>query len=89
MSQSDDEEERKTLQKKQKRQEDTAMKGSIDLQQAIELLMKQQQQNQRQKEKSISPKSNLRLPISPKHEQKFDQQEYQKWPKKEPQSQQK
>jgi len=41
MSQSDDEEERKTLQKKQKRQEDTAMKGSIDLQQAIELLMKQ------------------------------------------------
>jgi hypothetical protein len=47
MSQSDDDEEIKTLQKRQRRQEDTAMKGSIHLQQAIELLMKQQQQNQR------------------------------------------
>ncbi len=43
MSQSNDDEERKTMQKRQKKQKDTTMKGSIDSQQAIELLRKQQQ----------------------------------------------
>jgi hypothetical protein len=42
MYQSNDDEERETLQKKQRRQEDTTMRGSIDLQQALELLRKQQ-----------------------------------------------
>ncbi len=42
MSQFDDDEEREILQKKKKRQqEDVAVKGSIDLQQATELLRKQ------------------------------------------------
>ncbi len=41
MSQSNDDEERKTLQKRQKKQEDIAMKGSIDPQQATKLLKKQ------------------------------------------------
>ncbi len=35
MSQFDDDEERKTLQKRQIQQEDITMKGSVDLQQAI------------------------------------------------------
>jgi hypothetical protein len=42
------------------------MKGNIDPQQVTKLLKRQQQQHQRQKEKSISPKSDPRLPISPK-----------------------
>ncbi len=68
MSQSNDDEERKTLQKSPRKQEDTAMRGNIDLQQATKLLRKQQQQNPRQKEKSISPKFDPRLCTSPKHE---------------------
>jgi hypothetical protein len=48
------------------------MKGNIDPQQVAELLRKQQQQNQKQKEKPISPKFDLRLPISPKQKHKFD-----------------
>jgi hypothetical protein len=40
-----DDEERETLLKRQGRQEDIAMKGSINLQQAIKLLRKQQQQH--------------------------------------------
>jgi hypothetical protein len=42
------------------------MRGSIDSQQTTTLLRKQQQQqHERRKEKSISLKSNLILPISP------------------------
>jgi hypothetical protein len=41
------------------------MRGSIDPQQVVELL-KKQHQNKKQKEKSISLKSDMRLPISPK-----------------------
>ncbi len=40
-----------------------------------------------QKEKSISLKFDLRLPISPKQEQRSEGQEYKKWPKKKPKSQ--
>ncbi len=43
MSQFDDDEERETMQKKQKRQKDTTMRGIINLQQAVELLRRQQQ----------------------------------------------
>ncbi len=42
MSQFDDDKERETLLKRQKRQEDTAMRGIINPQQGIELLKKQQ-----------------------------------------------
>ncbi len=42
MSQSYDDEERETLQKRQRRQEDIAMRGNIDPQQATKLLRKQQ-----------------------------------------------
>ncbi len=42
MTRSNDDEERKNLQKRQRRNEDTTMKGNIYLQQAIELLKKQQ-----------------------------------------------
>jgi len=41
------------------------MRGSINLQQTTKLL-KKQQHNQRKKEKSISPKFDPILPISPK-----------------------
>ncbi len=41
MSQSNDDEERETLQKRQRRQEDTTMRGSINPQQATKLLKKQ------------------------------------------------
>ncbi len=87
MSQFDDDEKRDTLQKKQRKQEDIAMKGNIDPQQVTKLLKRQQQQHQRQKEKSISPKSDPRLPISPKQEHRFNGQEYHRLPKKEPESQ--
>jgi hypothetical protein len=40
MSQFNDDEEREILQKRQRRQEDTTMRGSIDLQRAIILLRK-------------------------------------------------
>ncbi len=81
MSQFDDDEERETLYKKQRKQEDTTMRGSIDPQQVAKLLRKQHQQNQRQKEKSISRKFDLKLPISPKQEERSDGQEHQRWPK--------
>lgn len=44
MLQFDDDEERETFLKRQKRQEDIAMRGNINPQHAIELLKKQQQQ---------------------------------------------
>jgi hypothetical protein len=59
------------------------MRGSIDPQHVIELLRKQHQQNQRQKEKSISLKTDLRLPISLKQEQRSEGRVHQRWPKKE------
>jgi hypothetical protein len=65
MSQSDDNEERETLQKRHSKQEDITMKGNIDLQQTTKLL-KRQQQHHKQKGKSIYPKSNPRLLIYPK-----------------------
>jgi hypothetical protein len=43
MFQFDDDGERETLQKRQRRQEDIIMKGNINLQQATKLLRKQQQ----------------------------------------------
>ncbi len=42
ISQSNDDEERKILHKRQRRHEDIAMRGSIDLQQVAKLLKKQQ-----------------------------------------------
>jgi hypothetical protein len=56
------------MHKRQRKQKDIIMKGSIDPQQVAKLLKKQQQQNQSQKEKCISPKFNPKLPISPKQE---------------------
>ncbi len=47
MSQSNDDEEKETLHKRQRRQEDIAMRGSIDSPQLAKLLNKQQQHNQR------------------------------------------
>jgi hypothetical protein len=41
MSEFDDEEEKEILQKRQKKHEDTTMRGSIDPQQVIKLLRKQ------------------------------------------------
>jgi len=64
------------LQKRQIRQEDTTMRGSIDSQPTTKLLRRQQQQHQRQKEKSIYPKFDPRLPISPKQEQRSNGHEY-------------
>ncbi len=43
MSQSYDYEERKSMQKRQKKQKDTVMKGNIDPQQAVKLLRRQWQ----------------------------------------------
>ncbi len=51
MPQSSNDEEKKTLQKRQRKQEDTIMRGSINPQQVAKL-PKKQQQSQRQKENS-------------------------------------
>jgi hypothetical protein len=64
MSQFDDDEERVTLLKRQKRQEESIMKGSVNLQQAAKLLKKQKQKHQRPKEKLMSPRSNIKPHIS-------------------------
>ncbi len=64
MSQSNDDEKKENMLKRQIRQEDTIMKGSINLQHVAELLRKQQKQHQRQKEKSIFPKFDKRSQIS-------------------------
>ncbi len=87
MSKSDDDEEIDTLQKRKKRHEDITMRVNVDPQQTIESLRKQQQQSQRQKEKSISFKFDQRLPISLKQERRSNEQEHQRWLKKEPEFQ--
>jgi hypothetical protein len=63
MSQFDDEEEKVTLLKREKRPKKSIMRGNVNLQHALKLLEKQKQKHQRPKEKSISPRSNI---ISPK-----------------------
>ncbi len=83
MSQFDNDEERETLQKRQRTQEDTVMRRNINPQQVTKLLRKQQLMHKRQKEKSISLTFDVRPQISPKHEQKSNGQEHQRWPKKE------
>jgi hypothetical protein len=47
MSQFNNDEEKETLQKRQRREEDTSMKGIINPQHVIESLKKQQHQHQR------------------------------------------
>jgi hypothetical protein len=66
--QSNDDEEREI--KRGREDEDIVMTGSINLQHATKLLRMQQQQHQRQKEKSISPKYDLKPHISPKQKQR-------------------